>query len=298
MAYHARWLVPDSMMMQFAALMLMLLSYAHTRPDPRFWLKCAAAAAGLACGTKYTGGILLVPIIISLLSYLKTWRLLSNNKNTELLTTGILDIGPVLPFVIGGMIGYFLGLGHRDQYLAVITGCIVGALLASLWKRQLRKNKSSSLTFKHQKSSELIFPLGYQLRFGAQIFFYFALAYLISNPAALLEPAKVIEFLLWQNSTYSSPGINWYAVLGQLDHLQRMITYLAAAFFSKYAVIAIFFSVMSLVGIYCLRKEKTTLMILTFVVVIFVAYISRYQLMYVRNLQFLFPFLAVAGALT
>jgi hypothetical protein len=214
------------MMMQFAALMLMLLSYAHTRSDPRFWLKCAAAAAGLACGTKYTGGILLVPIIVSLLSYLKPWRLLSNNQNTELLTTGILDIGPVLPFVIGGVIGYFLGLGHRDQYLAVITGCVVGALLAGLWKRQLRKNKSSSLSFKQQKSSELIFPLGYQLRFGTHIFFYFALAYLISNPAALLEPAKVIEFWSWQKLTYSGPGFNWYAVLGQLDHLQRMTTYL------------------------------------------------------------------------
>jgi|GEM_PF-1754726 len=297
MAYHARWLVPDSMMMQFAALMLMLLSYAHTRPDPRFWMKCAAATVGLACGTKYTGGILLVPIIISLLSYLKTWRLLSNNKNTELFTTGILDIGAVLPFVIGGMIGYFLGLGHSDQYLAVITGCIVGALLASLWKRQLRKNKSSSLTFKQQKSSELIFPLGYQLRFGTQIFFYFALAYIISTPASVLEPAKVIEFWLWQKFTYSNPGINWYAVLGQLDHLQRMIKYLVVAFFSKHAVIAIFFSTMSLIGIYCLRKEKTTLMILTIVVVIYVGYISKYQLMYVRNLQFLFPFLAVLAAI-
>jgi 4-amino-4-deoxy-L-arabinose transferase-like glycosyltransferase len=297
MAYHARWFVPDSMMMQFVALTLMLLSYAHTRSDPRFWLKCAAAAAGLACGTKYTGGILLVPIIVSLLSYLKTWRLLFNNKNTVMLTTGILDIGPVLPFVIGGVIGYVLSLGHRDQYLAVITGCMVGALLAGLWKRQLRKNKSSPLTFKQQKSSELIFPLGYQLRFGTQIVFYFALAFIISNPASVLEPAKFIDFVVWQRQTYSSGGINAYAVLGQLDHLHRMIMYLAAVFFSKYTVIAIFFSIMSLIGIYCLRKEKTTLMILTIVVVIYVVYISNFQLMYVRNLQLLFPFLAILAAI-
>ena len=119
------------------------------------------------------------------------------------------------------------------------------------------------------------------------------MAYIISTPASVLEPAKVIEFWSWQKFTYSNPGMNWYAVLGQLDHLQRMTTYLAAAFFSKYAVIAIFFSVMSLIGICCLRKEKTTLMILTFVVVIYVVYFSNYRLMYVRNLQLLFPFLAI-----
>ena len=70
MAYHARWFVPDSMMMQFASLMLMFLSYAHRSSNPGIWLKCAAVAVGLACGTKYTGGILLVPLMISVFSYL------------------------------------------------------------------------------------------------------------------------------------------------------------------------------------------------------------------------------------
>ena len=294
MAYHARWFVPDSMLMQFAALILMLLSYAHTRPNPRFWMKCAAAAAGLACGTKYTGGILLVPIIISLLSYLKTWKLLFYKKHiaifvhTAFLMTGIL---------IGGAIGYIAGLEHRDQYLAVITGSLLGALLTIILRRNFLKNTSQAFNFDRQNSSGLTFALGDQLRFSAQIFFYFALAYIVSTPASVLEPAKVIEFWLWQKFTYSNPGINWYAVLGQLDHLQRMITYLAAAFFSKYAVIAIFFSTMTLIGIYCLRKEKTTLMVLTIVVVIYVEYISKYQLMYVRNLQFLFPFLAILAAI-
>ena len=54
---------------------------------------------------------------------------------------------------------------------------------------------------------------------------------------------------------------------------------------------------MTLIGIYTLRKEKTTLMVLTIVVVIYVEYISKYPLMYVRNLQFLFPFLAVLAAI-
>ena len=288
MAYHARWFVPDSMMMQFAALMLMLLSYAHTRPNPRFWLKCAAAAAGLACGTKYTGAILLVPFIVSLLSYLKTWRLLFHKKHIAFLSTGIL---------IGGTIGFFLGLEHRDQYLAVITGCMFGALLAIILRRKLLKNISQAFNSDLQNNSEPTFQLGYQLCFAAQVFFYFALAFIISTPASVLEPAKFIDFLVWQRGSYSYAGINAYAVLGQLDHLHRMIIYLAAAFFSKYAVIAIFFFVMSLIGIYCLRKEKTTLMILTFVVVMYVGYISNFQLMYVRNLQVLFPFLAILAAI-
>ena len=59
--YHARWVAPDGILMQFGALTLMLASLAIARRDGR-WLWGAALAAGLGCGTKYTGGILLLPL--------------------------------------------------------------------------------------------------------------------------------------------------------------------------------------------------------------------------------------------
>jgi hypothetical protein len=64
-AYHARWGAPDALQMQFAALWLMLFAFAlHSSSRTLLWLRLAAAAAGLACGTKYQGGILLLPVFI------------------------------------------------------------------------------------------------------------------------------------------------------------------------------------------------------------------------------------------
>ena len=64
-AYHARWVAPDALQMQFAALWLMLFAFAlRSSSRPFLWLRLAAAAAGLACGTKYQGAILLLPVFI------------------------------------------------------------------------------------------------------------------------------------------------------------------------------------------------------------------------------------------
>ena len=288
-AYHARWFVPDSMMMQFAALMLMFLSCAHRSSNPGVWLKCAAVAVGLACGTKYTGGILLVPLMISVFSYLKTWPLLAKHRKTIVLF--------VSSIFFGGALGYIAGIGHRDQHLVVLAGCIVGGLF-SKWLIQKKLGswlRSSKTTI--SGTNQLEFSPSVQIRLYVGIFFFIGLAFLITTPALMLEPVKVWEFVLYQKHAYSSAGINGYAVLEQLDHLQRMIIYLSAVLFSKNTVIAIFFAAMSLIGLYCLRAEKALVMILALVIVIYILYISRYQLMYVRNLQILIPFLAILSAI-
>ncbi|APR78888.1 Hypothetical protein A7982_04235 [Minicystis rosea] len=59
--YHARWIAPDAVMMQFGALALLCMHLALSRGSMR-WSWAAAAAAGLACGTKYPGGALLLPV--------------------------------------------------------------------------------------------------------------------------------------------------------------------------------------------------------------------------------------------
>src|SRR5436309_7703532 len=64
-AYHARWVAPDAVQMQFAALWLMLFALAlHSQKHVFGWLRVAAVAAGFSCGTKYQGGILLLPVLI------------------------------------------------------------------------------------------------------------------------------------------------------------------------------------------------------------------------------------------
>jgi 4-amino-4-deoxy-L-arabinose transferase-like glycosyltransferase len=64
-AYHARWVAPDALVAQFAALVLAVLVAAHA--TDRVWLRIAGAfAAGLAMGTKYPAGLLLVPVAVSI----------------------------------------------------------------------------------------------------------------------------------------------------------------------------------------------------------------------------------------
>ena len=67
MAYHARWIAPEGILLQFAALTMMLALTSYLLSTPlsyaRIWLFCTAAAAGLACGTKYQGAALLLPVL-------------------------------------------------------------------------------------------------------------------------------------------------------------------------------------------------------------------------------------------
>lgn len=65
--YHSRWLTVDPLMMMLGAGTLMFAVLAHVRQSPAL-LRAAAVAAGLACGAKYTGGALLLPVIIAALS--------------------------------------------------------------------------------------------------------------------------------------------------------------------------------------------------------------------------------------
>jgi len=62
--YHARWLAPDGLMacLAFMTTGLVALYWQHRR-----WslLMAAALVAGLTCGTKYPGGIFLVPVLLA-----------------------------------------------------------------------------------------------------------------------------------------------------------------------------------------------------------------------------------------
>ena len=65
-AYHARWLAPDGVLMQFGILTILLvfLALGSSMRRRTIWLLAAATAAGMACGTKYYGGIFLLPVFI------------------------------------------------------------------------------------------------------------------------------------------------------------------------------------------------------------------------------------------
>lgn len=61
--YHSRWVAPDAVLMQFGALSLLACVCALRDKQGRGWLTLAVIAAGMAAGTKYTGGIFLLPVL-------------------------------------------------------------------------------------------------------------------------------------------------------------------------------------------------------------------------------------------
>src|SRR5690606_25470571 len=63
-----RWIAPDALNAQFTALCLLALVAAARSPRPRPWFFAAACAAGLATGTKYTAGLLLVSVLAGLVA--------------------------------------------------------------------------------------------------------------------------------------------------------------------------------------------------------------------------------------
>jgi hypothetical protein len=62
LAYHSRWVAPDGVLMTFAAFTLLGATAASLDPTRRMALVGAALAAGLACGTKWPAGLLLLPV--------------------------------------------------------------------------------------------------------------------------------------------------------------------------------------------------------------------------------------------
>ncbi len=65
-AYHARWVAPDTILMQFGALFLMCIIQAYRHPQGSHWLWGSVIVAGLATGTKYPAGLLLLPALLLL----------------------------------------------------------------------------------------------------------------------------------------------------------------------------------------------------------------------------------------
>jgi hypothetical protein len=63
-AYHARWVATDCLLVQFSALTLFMLAL-FSREAKLGWLRAAAVAAGLATGSKFPGGVLLLPILLA-----------------------------------------------------------------------------------------------------------------------------------------------------------------------------------------------------------------------------------------
>jgi 4-amino-4-deoxy-L-arabinose transferase-like glycosyltransferase len=64
-AYHFRYLATDGVLVQFGALTMLGVVFSWLKGGSRNWLRLAAVAAGLGCGSKYPGGLLLAPVLVA-----------------------------------------------------------------------------------------------------------------------------------------------------------------------------------------------------------------------------------------
>ena len=93
-AYHARWIAPDAILMQFGALTLLFVIWSVRSKSNIRWvfLIIASIAAGFGMGTKYPGGLLFLPVLIA--------SLFGESSRDNLLKAALKASGLFLIFVI------------------------------------------------------------------------------------------------------------------------------------------------------------------------------------------------------
>jgi len=95
LAYHARWVAPDAILAALVALFLAALLRAHEGKTSLVWL---GVLAGLAMGTKYTAGLLLLPLL------LLWWRTAPERQPRRLLGALAACVGSFLVVTPGALL--------------------------------------------------------------------------------------------------------------------------------------------------------------------------------------------------
>jgi len=200
-SYHARWIACDCLMMQFAALTILLASLAARRPNGARWLVPAAIAAGLATGTKYTAGTLLLPVFIA----------------------------------------------------------------AYVGRERLPAGESA-------------------IRTVAKILVAFAVTFLVTTPAAMIEPARFFRDVRHEVFHYGRDGHGNYTVAAGLSHGLKILEYMGLVVFSHYAALAAFFFLLAILGVYAMLRQfgLAALIVMAFPIVS-LGFMSNMSAMIVRN---------------
>jgi 4-amino-4-deoxy-L-arabinose transferase-like glycosyltransferase len=97
LTYHARWIAPHTVMMQFGALTLMFIMLAMTREKhQKLWFILASVAAGLATATKYPAGLLMLPVAVAAFLRTKESGLFNRKRIVLFLVMGVVFVATYL----------------------------------------------------------------------------------------------------------------------------------------------------------------------------------------------------------
>lgn len=131
------------------------------------------------------------------------------------------------------------------------------------------------------------------IRAGLGSLFLFGLAYLVSTPGTLLEPRLFLNDVSYEAAHYAK-GHWGFTVDAGADHLSRALRYLGTELFSDHTALALGASALALVGaLQAWRESKPLFALLVVLPLVYLLFVATKRVMFVRNLLFLAPFLAL-----
>jgi len=212
--YHARWIAPDALLMMFAALTLACVGAADRSDKPSRWLYAATATAGLAFATRYSGALLFLLVIASII------RLALRREG---------DLRRRWPVAqAAGSIALFLGL--------------------------------------------------------------FALL----SPGVWIDPLRTLTDLTFEHWHYRHEGHGGHTVTSTWLHVWLILKWIGAASLSRYAPLAIAFSLLSVVGLVVLaRREPLRIALWMVPPLAWSVWLAGTHVMIARDLLMVVPFIAV-----
>jgi len=127
--------------------------------------------------------------------------------------------------------------------------------------------------------------------------FIFIVTFIFLTPGTVLEPLKFYGDLETTSYHYSSWHFGYTVPAGTI-HCAKIIKYIIFCIFSKNYIISIFISLFFFIGVvYSLKTKNINVISLSLVMALYLFYVSRYRVMLVRNILYIFPYFCVVSSL-
>ncbi|MCA9980919.1 MAG: hypothetical protein KDD89_08800 [Anaerolineales bacterium] len=119
------------------------------------------------------------------------------------------------------------------------------------------------------------------------------LAFVVSTPGAVWDTAVFVQNIQWEIAHYAQ-GHYGYTIAPGLPHLWRMAQYVGLILLAPFKPLALFWLALAVVGVWVQwRRQRDTAVSMLLFALLYIAYFSQQQVMIVRNLLILMPFLAL-----
>jgi hypothetical protein len=125
----------------------------------------------------------------------------------------------------------------------------------------------------------------------------FAAAFFITTPGCVYHMKTFFNALQTQRRIYGGGHMLWDTMNPGLEHFSKICAYYVLALFSRLPVASIFISILCLIGTVAAGlKKEWNIFGLFLVMLVYIAYVSTYRVMIVRNLLYVLPYFVVLAA--